>query len=302
LITTITALLVLAGLPAAASAAPRGLPGTVACERASGDRQTVLLVHGTGATPQEAWSWAYRRALRADGFGVCTVRLPQRALVDFTESAEVAADAARAVHRYSGRKIAMIGHSQAGLMVAWLVKFFPDVARITGDAISLAGPMNGTALADALCATGGCAPIAWQLRTDSALVKAFTRAPVPAGPSITSLSTRYDTVVFPQPAAGRLDGARSILVQDVCPAQLVEHGTMITDPAVYAMVIDALKHAGPASPSRVRKTVCGNGFLPHLDPSGAPGATRTITELGVGLMNPANWVDAEPRLPAYARR
>ena len=47
LITTITALLVLAGLPAAASAAPRGLPGTVACERASGDRQTVLLVHGT---------------------------------------------------------------------------------------------------------------------------------------------------------------------------------------------------------------------------------------------------------------
>jgi hypothetical protein len=51
----------------------------------------VLLIPGTGGTPDEVWSWNYEKALPAGGYGWCTVTLPERALGDFAISAEYAA-------------------------------------------------------------------------------------------------------------------------------------------------------------------------------------------------------------------
>src|ERR1700712_257739 len=75
-------------------------------------RQTVLLIHGTGATPEEAWSWNYQIALSKAGYGICTVTLPNRALSNFSVASEYAVYAARHAYQRSGRKIAIIGHSQ----------------------------------------------------------------------------------------------------------------------------------------------------------------------------------------------
>src|ERR1700746_2620137 len=123
-------------LAAAAWCDPTLLPGT--------NRQAVLLIHGTGSTPDEAWGWGYQKALTADGFAVCTVTLPDRAVGNFTISAEYAVYAARYAYKLSGRKIAIIGHSQGGTITAWITKFWPDVARNATDVIALAGPMQGT--------------------------------------------------------------------------------------------------------------------------------------------------------------
>lgn len=282
------------------SVGSRAMEDAVHCDTSDATKQTVLLVHGTGGTADEVWSWNYEKALKADGFGICTVDLPQRALTDIAESVEYTAHAADVAHRQSGRKIAMIGHSQAGLIIAWLMKFYPEVARVTGDAISLAGPMNGTALADALCASGQCAPIAWQLRTNSQLHQAFERRALPADASVTSIGSAFDTVVFPQPESSRLTGARNVTIQDLCPGRPVEHGTLLVDEVTHRLVMDALTHDGPADPARVGGSACAETFMPHLDPGGVGGAGVTLTSLATGLADPATWVSAEPPVPAYA--
>src|SRR2546426_10086337 len=86
----------LVATPAQAASMPSAqLAAATWCDTGSATRRTVLLIHGTGATPDEAWAWNYEKALPAAGFGVCTVTLPDRALHDFTASAEYPAYAAR---------------------------------------------------------------------------------------------------------------------------------------------------------------------------------------------------------------
>ncbi|MDP2775880.1 MAG: hypothetical protein Q8O61_20165 [Nocardioides sp.] len=54
--------------------------------------------------------------------------------------------AIRKANRVSGRRIAVVGHSQGGALPVWAVKFWPGVAGRVTDVVSLAGPFGGTAL------------------------------------------------------------------------------------------------------------------------------------------------------------
>ena len=225
-------------------------------------KKVVLLVHGTATTPEESWSWSYERALQADGFALCTVRLPDYALGSMTRSAEYVVAAARIAIRRSERRIAIIGHSQGGQLAAWVTRFWPDVARGVHDVVALASPFDGTALGNELCALARCTALVWQSRRGSKTVAALRRAPVPAGVATTSIATRYDQIVRPQPAVSRLPGARAILLQDVCPADPVEHNLILGDPLAYALAVDAITHQGPADPARIPASTCQQLFIP----------------------------------------
>jgi triacylglycerol lipase len=271
------------------------------CDLDGATRRTVLLVHGTGSTPQEAWGWNYSIALRHLGYGVCTVTLPNRATVNLGRSAQYVAYAARVAYRHSDRKIAIMGHSQGGLLAAWVVRFWPDVARHTADLISLSGPVRGTQLANTLCAAGECSTISWQHRQGSRFVRAFNRAAAPRGVAQTSIGTRQDEIVFPQPQASTISGGTTIMVQSLCPGRVVDHGLMLADAAVYALVLDALQHRGPARLERLDGSVCSQTTLPGADPTGAVGFANTLVGLMLGLFDATQWVTAEPAPPAYAR-
>lgn len=278
------------------------LAAAVQCDAGaeSGTLPTVLLVHGTGATAREAWGWNYQIVLPKEGFGVCVVDLPDRALGDMARSAEYVAYAAQHAHQVSDRPITILGHSQGGLLAVWVALFWPSVAASTDDVISLAGPMNGTALADTLCVTGSCAPIAWQLRQGSAFVEAANAAPRPQGVSFTSIGSRLDEVVFPQPRASTLNGGRTIMIQDVCPLAVSEHGLLLVDAAAHTLVLDAINHDGPADPERIGAQACLSLAMPGVNPLGALDFARTLVNLTLGLINTAEWVSTEPGLPAYA--
>jgi len=271
------------------------------CALAGATRRTVLLVHGTGSTPDEAWGWNYSIALRHLGYGVCTVTLPDRGTVKLGRSAEYVAYAARVAYQHSDRKIAIMGHSQGGLLAAWVVRFWPDIARHTADLVALSGPVRGTQLANTLCAAGECSTISWQHRRGSRFVRAFNRAPAPMGVAQTSIGTLQDEIVFPQPQASTISGGTTIMVQSLCPARIVDHGLMLADAAVYRLVLDALQHRGPARLDRVDRSVCSQTTLPGTDPAGSVGFANTLVGLMLGLFNATQWVSAEPAPPAYAR-
>ena len=262
----------------------------------------MLLVHGTGEKKEETWSWSYEPALKADGFATCSVQLPDHGLGDFDVAAQYVVVAIRKASRLSRGRIAVVGHSQGGALPVWALKFWPDLPAKVTDVVSLAGPFDGTQLANELCTAGRCAPLAWQLRRGSDHVAALRNAPKPRGPAITSISTRYDEVVRPQPQASRLGGARNVMLQDVCAQDPSEHGLILGDPVAYALTLDALTHRGSARPARLPADTCEQYFIPHGDLAGSYVFLQGVARFATGLNDPRRWVDAEPRVPAYARR
>lgn len=265
------------------------------------ERRTVVLVHGTGSTPRESFSWGYVRALRADGFGICTVQLPRFGLGSFTRSAEYVVHAVRVARRLSGRRVAIVGHSQGGSMGLWVTRYWPDVRRAVDDVVSIAGPLRGTQFANLLCAPGRCVPLAWELSPGSAHMRAQARGPLPHGPSYTSLVSRHDEVVFPQPLVGSLPGVRTYVTQDICPADPAEHGLILGDPLVYRLTVDALTHRGAASGARLPADKCREAFIPNGDLAASAVFGDTLLRFATGLTDPRRMTTSEPRLPAYAR-
>lgn len=282
----------------------RELARSVRCSakaRPGNPRRTVVLVHGTGSTGHESWSWSYQRALRADGFGVCTVDLPDRGLGSFVRSAEYVVHAVRRAARRSGRDVSVVGHSQGGSLAVWVTEFWPDVARKVEDVVSIAGPLNGTEFADDLCSPGRCTALAWQSRTDARTLDALRGATLSSTTDYTSIVTIHDEIVYPQPRAGRMPGVKLVVVQDVCAADPVEHGLILGDPVTYAVVLDALTHRGSARPQRLPVPPCRQAFIPNGDPAGSAAFLQTVASFSTGLLDPRRMISAEPRLPKYAR-
>lgn len=254
-----------AALAAPAQAAPgpplrepaAALKAAFGCQPATAppERQTVVLLHGGLATAGQ-WEHTYQPALQRLGFATCEVSVPDRAVIDAQRSAEYVVYGIREAARRSGRPVAVVGHSFGGAIAAMVLKLWPDLAQSVDDVVGLAGVYtNGSQAIAALCAVP-CPPGAWQLAAGSRLQRALARRSLYRGPSFTTLGTDFDELVTPQPAAGYLDGATNLRVQALCPGRVVDHFTILLDSLAFAVVRDALEHAGPADPRRIGTAPC----------------------------------------------
>jgi triacylglycerol lipase len=292
------------------------------------DLPPVLLVHGTFTAGFEQYDWTYLPLLADRGFDVCIVTYPDRGLGDQQVSAEYVVNALRRMRAQSGRKVALVGHSQGASMPRWAVKWWPSARAALDDFVMLAGPNHGTTatagLTSALTKVPGLSqlPIGllpqafYQFDPASNFVRVMKQGDeTPGDISYTSIySGFYDELVEPArpvPTAG-LDWGQTnpkvanILLQDVCPGRFVDHVTIgLTDRLAFELVVDALTHSGPADVARAGgSSLCG--LLPIV-PSQiiAPQAISGIIEAlkqepANGLPNP-HLAKAEPPLKAYAQ-
>jgi len=292
------------------------------------DKPPVLLVHGTFTAGFEQYDWSYLPLLADRGYDVCLVTYPDRGLGDQQVSAEYVVNALRRVHARSGRKVALVGHSQGASMPRWAVKWWPSARAALDDFVMLAGPNHGTTATTGLTALLaqvpglGSLPLGllpasfYQFDPASNFVKAMNRGEeAPGDISYTSIySGFYDELVEPAapvPTAG-LDWGQhranvaNILLQDICPGRFVDHVTIgLTDALAFALVLDALEHPGPADPARAGgSSLCG--LLPIVpDQIVAPEAVSGMIQ--VLQQEPANGLPdphlsaAEPPLKPYAQ-
>ncbi len=158
---TVALLAVAAGSAEAQELAPRDRPGpalippasaldaALSCspDLASTTKAPVLLVPGTGEDPRLEWGWNYEPALRDEGRAVCLVTIPTNGLQDIQLSAEYLVHAIRTMHARSGRRIAVIGHSQGGMSPRFALRFWPDTRAMVEDYIGLASSNHGTTAA-----------------------------------------------------------------------------------------------------------------------------------------------------------
>lgn len=270
--------------------APADLAASLECSAgvAQAQRPPVILVHGTTSSPEDSFSWGYRKVLPELGYPACTVRLPERATVDLQRSAEYVVHAVREVAGRAGRKVAVLGHSQGAFHAVFTQKFWPDLPGLVDDVVALSGPFKEAEGAQAGCNAASCSPPFRQRQTGARFFGAFLAAPLPAGPSFTSVLTLQDEVTRPQPESSTLAGppgtdVRTITLQDVCPGRRTEHLGMVGDAVVFQLVIDALTHAGTADPARIVPE-CGKDRFDGIDEAGyaasVPSAAANLVTAG----------------------
>lgn len=286
------------------------------------DKPPVLLVHGTFTYGWEQYDWSYGPVLESMGFDVCTVTYPDRGLGDLQISAEYVVNALRRIHAESGRKVAMVGHSQGALMPRWALKWWPSAREAVEDFVLQAGPNHGTSQAggnplfDILNMVTGTPAAFFQMGTDSNFEEAVNAGDeTPGDVDYSSIYTQFDELVqpvSPVPTAAldwEMDNPKvsNILLQDVCPALIVEHVTIgLTDMATFLLTLDAILNPGPANVERAggSDALCNAiSILPGVSLSPAalnafPGMLSMEIEAGLFDLHLAN---EEPELKSYAK-
>jgi triacylglycerol esterase/lipase EstA (alpha/beta hydrolase family) len=265
---------------------------------ASATRSPVLLSPGTALTSEEAFGWNYEPALTRLGIPWCALDSPDHTLADIQDIGEYFTFAIRHMHRLSGRKVSIVGHSQGGMNFRWALRYWPDVRRMVDDAVSLAGDNHGTETINTLGACSEeCPPGAWQQVPGSAFLHALNSpAETFAGISYTQIYTNYDTLATPAGADGTTPlrtGAgqiTNVALQDLCPANTADHTAIgTTDPVAFALAIDALDHPGPAAPDRIDRSVCSQSEFPGVDRSRQPDSLPSTLYL-LAAATPVNLV------------
>jgi triacylglycerol lipase len=265
--------------------------------------EPVLFIHGTTYTAKQAWSWNYGKVLPAQGYDVCTVQLPDLARADIQVSTEFVVAAIRTIAARSGHKVDLVSFSQGPMEARWALKWWPDVRALVDDSIMLAAPNHGFAEATVFCSPSCVAPF-WQMRQRSLFIRALNQDDeTPGDVSYTSVYSRTDQFVQPsQPNDGTasLIGGTTIAVQDVCPTRTVEHIGMVSDAVVYAVVLDAINHPGPASASRISAPVCDQQLIPGVDQRDADNDRIGFYQHAPGLLG-EHHTPSEPPLADYAQ-
>ncbi len=283
------------------------------------DKPPVLLVHGTGTYGQEQYNWNYKPLLIARGFDVCTVTYPDRGLGDQQISAEYVVNALRKIRAESGRKVAMIGHSQGAGMPRWALKWWPSAREAVDDFVLQAGPNHGTTVASPGGSNGqnplGQPAGTWQFAPGSNFIATVNAGDeTPGDISYTALYTQFDQLVqpvTPVPTAALDFGLNNpnvtnILLQDVCPLLLVDHLSIgTTDRASFDLALDAISNPGPANVERAGGAALCQPLSPLPGTHLGPDALQQM--LTLGPMSIANGppelhlTNEEPPLKPYAQ-
>jgi len=272
----------------------------------AGAHNPVLFVHGTTLTADSNWAWNYGKVLPKQGYDVCLVQLPDRARADIQVSAEYVVYAIRFMAEQSHRKVDVVGFSQGPLEPRWAIKYWPDVRNLVGDLVAVSGVGHGFTETEAICSSECIAPF-WQMKPGSRFLKALNAGDeTPGDISYTSVYSRTDQFVWlangpndPWTESAKLDGAANIAIQDICPGRYVEHIQAVYDAAMYAVVMDALTHDGPADASRIDRSVCTQGAMPGVDQSEATAKTIEIDH-DLMVLTGEHHLKAEPATASYA--
>lgn len=273
-------------------------------ELAGAKQAPVLLVSGTGVTPQEQYGWNYMRKFQEVGRPFCALTTPRFALEDLQISGEYVVHAIRWMHREAGRKITILGGSQGGSLPRWALRFWPDTRAMVSDVIGMSPTSRGTPSAVFLGPPGAWTPAVWQQMFGSQFMAALNSGQETFPGIDYTVTYSHDDLEVPF-FLSPLDGAGggrvvNVAVQDLCPVHVADHVKAVSyDAVVYALAVDALTHDGPAEPSRIDRSVCLQEFPPGVDPADGAGGYANVYAVALPRLATERGPDREPALRCY---
>ena len=257
LLATLSAALLLAALAGATASAQAPSPGTpppgandFSCKPTKGHTRPVVLVHGTFGDMTVSWN---KLSPELAGRGYCVFALDYggRGLGPIEQSAaELGRFIDRVLRATGARKVAIVGHSQGGMMPRYYMKFLGGKRKVA-ELIGLVPSNHGTTSPGALLLPS-CIACRQQAAGSEFLQKLNAGDETPGRKvSFTQITTRYDTVVTPYTSAFLHGGkTTNVVVQDKCPNDSFEHVGIIYDDVALQWVRNALHRQGrPADPA-----------------------------------------------------
>jgi triacylglycerol lipase len=271
------ALLVPSGAPAAErgvtdpAAAPPPGANDFSCRPTRRHPFPVVLVPGTFESRLKNWS-TLSPVLADAGYCVFALNYGETNGVYATgpiqrSAEELDAFVNKVLRRTDTRKVVIVGHSQGGMMPRQYMRFEGGRTKVRS-LVGIAPSNHGTQGLITPSPDGTTPPASGdscracdqqqagsrflkRLNRDGDLVHADHRRR--QGPFYTVISTRYDEVVTPyrsQFLSGPARRVTNIVIQDVCPADPIEHDQAPNDPVVHQLVLEALSHErAPADPT-----------------------------------------------------
>ena len=268
-----------------------------------GDHDPVLLVPGASGDPTSAFA-GLEPVLRAKDYPVCGVTLPDAGFGDIQIEAEYVVASIRQIAARSGRPVSVIAVSQGGPVARWALKWWPDLRSLVGDVIGLAPDNHGVGPTLAALCDHPCAPAGRQGLPGSRFLAALNGGDeTPGRLAYSVISSATDvTVPPPSPDLKGGDDDTNTVIQTICPGRSVDHGHLVYDAVAVALVLDALRHDGPARASRIPKARCDSTYAADIDPA------EVERQLAAGLAyvganyTSAGLTESEPVLKDYATR
>ncbi|TID12849.1 putative lipase b precursor [Venturia nashicola] len=280
----------------------------------------VILVPGTGNTGYQTFAGNYIPLLQGSTIAdPVWLNIPGQLLMDVQVNAEYVAYAINYISCITNKNVSVISWSQGGLDTQWALKYWPSTRQVTSDFIPMSPDFHGTVLAYILCPAFPmlpCAPAVIQQEYNSNFIATIRNnggnsAYVPT----TTVFSSTDEIVQPQsPVTGasaflldaRNVGVTNNQVQAVCGGRgpagtFYTHEGVLYNPLGYALVIDALTHAGPGRTSRIDlTTVCAQIVSPGLDLIDVLTTEESIVLAGLSVvLYPAKQIN-EPAIMSYA--
>ena len=156
----------------------------------------VLLNPATGVNSDQNYAWNYERAFKANGIPYCTTTSPVRRLGDIQTPGDYIVYAIRQMYATAGRRIAIMGHSQGGMVMRWALRFWPDTRRWSTTSSAIAGSNHGTT-AGRLDGTGQPANLQQADNSNFTRARSTPAQETFAGIDYTDIYTHTDEVVKP---------------------------------------------------------------------------------------------------------
>ena len=221
------------------------------CRPSAAHPSPVVLVHGTFEGAADNWA-TMSPQLKSAGYCVFALDYGDRGTGDIAQSAGQlkrfvdAVLAATDAHRVS-----LVGHSQGGMLPRYYIKFLGGANKVD-DLVGLAPSNHGTTNPGAFVAGQTFCPACDQQRAGSDFLTNLNAGDETPGPvSYTVIETRYDEVVTPYTSAFLAPGPNTanVLLQDACPAEVIDHHEMPNDQLALRWTLAALGRTGPADPA-----------------------------------------------------
>ena len=271
----------------------------------------IMFVTGTGATGDQGYLIG-QDAFEQYGHPVCFMNFPDFTTADIQVSVEYLVYGLRREFKLFDRKIAVVGISQGGLLPRFALTYWPDLRRKVSDVVAAAGTQHGTNLSRGCSESSPCPPALWQQIRHSNLLDAINAQPdeTPGDVSYTTVRSLTDQTVQPQGGkrpTSALDGARNILIQDICPGRQTTHIGTAVDSVTWEAFVDAVARKGKAKKgaakvSRLPEDVCEHPYADGLDEAQTTAFLSASGDLVGGQQDQAPKVPKEPRVRRVFKR
>jgi triacylglycerol lipase len=245
---------------------PRGM-NDLTCRPLRTHPRPVILVNGTFENSYANWSM-FSPALRDAGYCVYgfeyggSIAGRVHAIGDMRASAhELAAVVNRVRSATGARKVDLVGHSQGGLMPLYYLSVLGG-ARHVARMIGIEGPVHGMSALGALTLTAsnpvtaklahGAIPAMADVTAGSPFVRRIGAAGmIKPGVRYVSIVSRASGVIqVPEARLPIAPNAENVVLQNVCPLDLADHGTVVYDDITLRIVMNRL------DPSHARRPRC----------------------------------------------